>query len=191
MPSTPIYGLPYPSLSDPPNGPAQIQALADAVEDELDRIDDTIDVDQSLLTGFAAPTQTGSGTLASSAQATIMSVSISDPGFSYHIIAFGTLDWAMNASNQAGNLMYASITVDSTDYNTNVLCRGYGISLGGLGAQGTQPTIPTGMRRSDTGGPYTGAHTVRLIARNGAPSATAFIPSSSPVTSLFVRIVRV
>ena len=42
MPSTPIYGLPYPSLSDPPNGPAQFQALAEAVETELDRIDDTI-----------------------------------------------------------------------------------------------------------------------------------------------------
>lgn len=42
MPSTPIYGLPYPSLSDPPNGPAQFQALAEAVEAELDRIDDTI-----------------------------------------------------------------------------------------------------------------------------------------------------
>lgn len=42
MPFTPIYGLPYPSLSDPPNGPAQFQALAEAVEAELDRIDDTI-----------------------------------------------------------------------------------------------------------------------------------------------------
>lgn len=42
MPSTPIYGLPYPSLSDPPNGPAQFQALAEAVEAELDRIDDAI-----------------------------------------------------------------------------------------------------------------------------------------------------
>lgn len=42
MPFTPIYGLPYPSLSDPPNGPAQFQALADAVEAELDRIDDTL-----------------------------------------------------------------------------------------------------------------------------------------------------
>lgn len=39
MPSTPIYLLPYPSLSDPPNGAAQIQALAEAVEDELDRIE--------------------------------------------------------------------------------------------------------------------------------------------------------
>lgn len=39
MPSTPIYGLPYPSLTDPPNGPAQFQALAEAIETELARID--------------------------------------------------------------------------------------------------------------------------------------------------------
>jgi hypothetical protein len=39
VPSTPIYGLPYPSLTDPPNGPAQFQALAEAVETELNRID--------------------------------------------------------------------------------------------------------------------------------------------------------
>jgi hypothetical protein len=32
---TPIYGFPYPALSDPPNGPAQIQALAEAVEADL------------------------------------------------------------------------------------------------------------------------------------------------------------
>lgn len=39
MPTTPIYGLPYPSLSDPPNGASQIQALAQAVETQLQRID--------------------------------------------------------------------------------------------------------------------------------------------------------
>lgn len=39
MPSTPIYGLPYPDLSEPPNGPTQIEALAEAVEAELARID--------------------------------------------------------------------------------------------------------------------------------------------------------
>lgn len=32
---TPTYGFPYPALSDPPNGPAQIQALAEAVEADL------------------------------------------------------------------------------------------------------------------------------------------------------------
>lgn len=35
MPVTPIYGLPSPSLADPPDGPAQIGALASAVETAL------------------------------------------------------------------------------------------------------------------------------------------------------------
>lgn len=39
MPTTPVYGLPYPSLSDSPNGPAQFQALAQAVETQLQRLD--------------------------------------------------------------------------------------------------------------------------------------------------------
>lgn len=39
MPTTPIYGFPYPSLSDPPNGPAQFQALAQAVETQIQRLD--------------------------------------------------------------------------------------------------------------------------------------------------------
>lgn len=39
MPNTPIYGLPYPQLTEPPDGPAQFQALAEAVETELARID--------------------------------------------------------------------------------------------------------------------------------------------------------
>lgn len=32
MPSTPVYALPYPALSDPPNGPAQVGSLATATE---------------------------------------------------------------------------------------------------------------------------------------------------------------
>lgn len=39
MATTPIYGLPYPTLSDAPNGAAQIQALAQAVETQLQRLD--------------------------------------------------------------------------------------------------------------------------------------------------------
>lgn len=54
MPVTPIYGLPYPALSDPPNGPAQFQALAEEVENELARIDadvDTLQATDSTLSG--------------------------------------------------------------------------------------------------------------------------------------------
>lgn len=35
MPTTPNFGFPYPGLSDAPNGPAQIQALAEAVDTTL------------------------------------------------------------------------------------------------------------------------------------------------------------
>lgn len=50
MPNTPIYGLPYPSLTEPPDGPDQIQALAEAVETELSRIDgDVADLSTRLM----------------------------------------------------------------------------------------------------------------------------------------------
>lgn len=39
MPTTTVYNLRYPALSDAPDGPAQIQALADDVEAELIRVD--------------------------------------------------------------------------------------------------------------------------------------------------------
>lgn len=40
---TPIYGFPYPALTDSPNGPAQIQALAQAVETRVKTNSDTVD----------------------------------------------------------------------------------------------------------------------------------------------------
>lgn len=39
MPNTPTYDFPYPAVTDAPDGPTQIQALAGAVEDEIERID--------------------------------------------------------------------------------------------------------------------------------------------------------
>lgn len=42
MPSTPTYGLPYQSLTDPPDGPSLGEDLALAVETELVRIDGDI-----------------------------------------------------------------------------------------------------------------------------------------------------
>lgn len=39
---TPIYGFPYPALTDSPNGPAQIQALAEAVEADLAATDGNV-----------------------------------------------------------------------------------------------------------------------------------------------------
>jgi hypothetical protein len=39
---TPVYGFPYPALTDAPNGPAQIQALAEAVEADLVTTDNAV-----------------------------------------------------------------------------------------------------------------------------------------------------
>lgn len=39
MPSTPVYGIPYPADADPPDGPGQMQALAEAVETALAAIE--------------------------------------------------------------------------------------------------------------------------------------------------------
>jgi hypothetical protein len=44
---TPVYGFPYPALTDPPNGPAQIQALAEAVEADLAVTDSNVAALQS------------------------------------------------------------------------------------------------------------------------------------------------
>jgi hypothetical protein len=37
--TTPVYAFPYPSLSDPPNGAAQMQSLATAVENKIVTLD--------------------------------------------------------------------------------------------------------------------------------------------------------
>lgn len=39
MATTPVYGLPYQTLTDPPHGPDLGRLLAEAIEDELARID--------------------------------------------------------------------------------------------------------------------------------------------------------
>lgn len=41
MPATPVYAFPYPSVTDAPNGPSQIQSLATAVESKFITVDAT------------------------------------------------------------------------------------------------------------------------------------------------------
>lgn len=53
MATTSIYALPYPEPSDPPDVPSDIQALAEAVEGQLQRVDSDI-------TGLRTPQQTSS-----------------------------------------------------------------------------------------------------------------------------------
>ncbi len=54
--TTPIYGFPYPEDTDPPDGPGQIQALAEAVESDLDTVDDRVDALEAGTAAFQAAT---------------------------------------------------------------------------------------------------------------------------------------
>lgn len=51
MANTPVYSLPYPTNNDGPYGPAQIQALAEATEAELARVDSTVGALAALFDG--------------------------------------------------------------------------------------------------------------------------------------------
>lgn len=132
-------------------------------------------------------TEVGNGTLAPGGNgATIMSVAIPDPGWTYYIVASASCGWAMSAATQPGNLIEGSITIDSTVYNTNRLRAGYSVSHS-LGAAFTQPTLVVPMRRSDSFGAFSGGKTIRLMVRNsGAVNMT--IPAGAADTSLSVWV---
>lgn len=186
MSSTPTYGYRYPALTDAPNVPLWVQNLAEDAEDETARIDANSATTNSLLLGYAAPTQLASGTLGTATSVTVMSVSISDPGFTYRIKASGSVGWGVVAGSIGGNLFECSITLDSTVYNTGVISKGFVLSHS-ISAGFSQPTCQVGM--SVTGN-QTGAHTMRLIARNsGATSYT--IPAANLENTFTVCIVRV
>lgn len=60
MPTTPNRYYPYPSLSDPPNGAAQIQALAEAVDTDVQLLNDEVvalnvydEIDLTLVSPFS------------------------------------------------------------------------------------------------------------------------------------------
>lgn len=66
MPNTPVYALPYPALSDTPNGPAQIGALATATETAIGGVSTTVATNTKtyprLFTGRLASNQGITGT---------------------------------------------------------------------------------------------------------------------------------
>lgn len=191
MATTANYNFPYPSVADTPDGPAQLEDLAVAVDTEILRVDADITTQvarlDELLLGYAAPTQVGSGTLATGGNGvTIMSVSISDPGFPYRIKASGSIGWGIIAGSTAAAVFEASITIDSAVYNVGVLAKGIMLSHS-TGANFSQPTNHVALK---TSGDQTGAHTVRLISRNsGATSYT--IPAASTETTLTVWLIPV
>lgn len=116
---------------------------------------------------FAPASITNIASLAAAAQHIAATVSVADPGFSYRLRTSGSLDWGMVNASQPDNPISLSITLDNTAYNGGVINRGNAYSANV--AVGNQPShtaiCPTGHSAV-----LTGAHTVRLIARNSAAS---------------------
>lgn len=131
-------------------------------------------------------TQTGSGTLTVGGNGlVVIAVTIPDPGYSYRIVAGGSVGWTVVAASAPGNLFEGAVTVDSTVYNTNRLIAGYTVSQS-IGANFTQPTLIVPEKRSDST-VYTGSHVVRLMARN--TGATNFaVGAAGADTSMTVRL---
>lgn len=113
---------------------------------------------------FAPAAITAVNPLNASAQAIIASVSVPDPLFAYKLRTAGAIDWGMINANQPNNPLSASITLDSTDFATSVITRANSFSMD-RPANSASPTaiVPTGHT-----GVLTGAHTIRLHARNSA-----------------------
>lgn len=114
---------------------------------------------------FAPPAITALASLAAAAQHIAASVSVADPGFSYKLRTSGSLDWGMVNASQPDNPLSLSVTLDNTAYNGGVISRGNAYSPNVLA--GNQPAHTAIAPTAHTAA-QTGAHTVRLIARNSA-----------------------
>lgn len=113
MPVTPNFSLPYPSLTDAPNGPAQIKALADAVDAKFVTVDNPKlgRVATNLITSNSA-TWSGATKVATNLQVTFTPVA----GAVYR--AYATFHWqCAAASNQdaMGLVWKAGASIAGTD----------------------------------------------------------------------------
>jgi hypothetical protein len=127
---------------------------------------------------FALPSVTANASIAVSAQHIISSLSVADPGFSYKLHVQGSADWAMVNGAVPDHPISLSTTVDQTQYDLGVISRGNSWSAN---TAGTVPQ-PTALAPLSTTGVLTGAHTVRLIARNSSGSQAEQI---RPLDALF------
>jgi hypothetical protein len=115
---------------------------------------------------FAPPSITALNPLNAAVQHIASTLAVADPGFAYKLRTSGSLDWAMVNANQPDNPLSLSVTLDSTDYATNTISRGNQYSIN---ATASQPS-PTAIAPTAHTASLTGAHTLRLIARNSAAS---------------------
>lgn len=115
------------------------------------------------------------------------SISVPDPGFIYRLRCSGSLDWVMVNANQPLHPISCTVNMDDTNWNGGIISYGstWSISIGAAVTQGTcfAPTEHTAD--------LTGAHTIRLIARNQGVGQNMAIktPDAFRTTSLAVQLV--
>lgn len=132
---------------------------------------------------FDQPAQSGSGTLNVATDLTLKSLSVPDPGYAYRIVGGGAVDWAVIAGSSPLQLMVASITIDSTTWNVGQIAAGFQVSHSASGGS----SQPTAIAEAGNSTSQVGAHTVRLISRNGG--GTAMTVPVSALTRLNVTVV--
>jgi hypothetical protein len=119
---------------------------------------------------FAIPSVAALNPLNAFTQHIVSSLSVPDPGFQYKLWVHGLCDWAMVNANQPDHPLSLSNTLDSTAYDTSVISRSNAYSPNSVA---TQP-CHTAETASQTA-VLTGAHTVRMIARNSSASQPMII----------------
>lgn len=117
---------------------------------------------------IAQPTQTGFGSLAAGATTTIAAVTIPDPGWPYHIVTGGMVDFGAASASQS---LLMSVNVGSTVINTNAITQGQGTSIvAGVGSDvNAHLTTQSSIRVQANG--YTGSKTLDFVAQNGSGGA--------------------
>lgn len=133
--NTPTYGFPFPENTDPPDGPAQFEALALAVEGELERIDDDItriDTAPSILV------YTSSDTLA---EATVSGAKalrvkcVGGGGSGGGAEATGAGESSAGAGGQGGHYAESVVAIGSVSFPVTIT-----VGAGGTGASGATGT---------------------------------------------------
>lgn len=157
MPSTSPDAFPYPDLDDPNNPPADIGALAVAVQTKVTAmVTATTTAAGRIPIRYDEPAQTGSGSLGASSTATVATVSVTDPGVSYRVKVWGTV---LTTTPVAGIPADIQCTAGSTVWDTGRI----GSSHAGIGYVAGLDTVITMLPRWS--GVLSGAQTIRLLIR--------------------------
>ena len=116
MPNTPTYNFPYPALTDDPNVPEDIQLLAQAVEDEIERVDSNVSLvlgaAQAFTTALVATSQSTTSTTYADLATVGPSVSVTTGTFA--IVFFTATAWQNSASASDSILMSIAVSGATT-----------------------------------------------------------------------------